>query len=210
MRFGSSRLKRRHRVHLTLQPLALLLAHGRHIAAIGEQGRRLCTIKAHSRGDLHQHLGLAHILAFAEECRKQREFELGLQAVQACPVQQLVRTESIHHAHALEVIEGEAQGLTQFRQARPRALALFWISAVFHRHMLTQVLALLRHVRVQLEGVPGNGGLELARQRFESPHQLFVADDAPGADNIGDNIDLERDGLHCVGHVRYLKNTHCG
>ena len=74
--------------------------------------------------------------------------------------------------------------------------ALFGADAIFAHHMRRRILALGRHVGIELEGMPldakGQPPLEM---RHDLP-EFQPADDAPGAHYVGDDID--RKARHLV------------
>ena len=50
--------------------------------------------------------------------------------------------------------------------------------------------ALARHVRIELEGMPGDGEAQvLPLQEIEGALELALADVAPRADHVGDDVD---------------------
>src|SRR5690606_41659392 len=79
-------------------------------------------------------------------------------------------------------------------------LGLLAADAVFAHEMLGGVLAFRRQVRVQLERLPVDLELQFARQLLHGQLQPLVADHAPGADDIGDNIqaNCSHDSFHFV------------
>ncbi|RMU42955.1 hypothetical protein ALP29_201866 [Pseudomonas syringae pv. avii] len=109
-------------------------------------------------------------------------------------MQQTVRIEGVVDA-SLALAKRETQLGTALTDGFVNGFDLFRRGAVFLGNVLFDVLAFGRNVRVQFEGLKMNLRLHFVTQRFKRLIQRAQADDAPGAGNIGNEIDLQ-----CSGH----------
>ena len=104
-------------------------------------------------------------------------------------MQQLMGVEGVVHPHAFGKGKAEAQLLAKCGHPRAGRGRLLGRGAVFLRQVFGEILTRLRHLRVQLEGMP----MDLMRRAraFQCDGKLAVADDAPGAHDVGDDIDAQ-------------------
>src|SRR5690606_5452012 len=83
-------------------------------------------------------------------------------------------------------------------------------AAVFLRQVLGDVLALGAHLRVQLEGLEADVGRHLAVEALQGLLQPAQADGAPGAGDVGDEIDGQAWGVHGAGLSRLCLRDNAG
>ena len=121
--------------------------------------------------------------------------QLALAPLEPGPVQQPVRVERVVGAPPLALAEGEADRLAALADRLGVAFDLLGRDAVLARQVLDDLLALRRHLRVQLERLEVQVGLHFAVEPLERAFERVEADRAPGAGDIGDEIDLHRSSL---------------
>ncbi len=109
-------------------------------------------------------------------------------------MQQAVCIKGVVDAAALVHAEGKPQRRTARRNGLAVLLALLGRGAVLFLQVLANVLTLRPHLRVQLERLKVQVQRDLALKPVRRPFQRLEADDAPGAGNIGDEIDFEGGG----------------
>ena len=119
------------------------------------------------------------------------ERSLPVLALEPRPVQQAMRVEGVVDAAALVHVEGEAER----RAARADAFAvlrgLLRRDAVFLRQVLDRVLAFGRHLRIELEGLEMQLDGDVVADPRHRLLQRMQPDRAPGARDIGHEIDLD-------------------
>ncbi len=175
----------------------------------GQSRARSGAVETLFLGDVEQHCVIAQRAAVVEVRAEQRELERGL-ALRAMflarPSQQLVRRESVpHHARgfgvAALVIERDAGILRGLAHAPLHRFQLFGRGAVLARDMRGAFLAFGGHVGIEFESVPADIGLDLALELREALLQAAPADEAPGAHDIGPDIDPQGSCFaHCSIH----------
>ena len=155
---------------------------------------------------------IRNLAALVEMRPEQRKLQLGLLGrpmFLARPGQQLVSVESVPHPAlrfgiGASVVERHTGILGSFAHAALHRLGLFGGGTVFARDMCGAFLALGRHIRIEFEGMPANVRLDLAIELFEPLLQGAPADQAPGAHDIGPDIDPQGSRLahlfthHCM------------
>ena len=195
----------RHRMDAVLQIELLALAHLVGVAVRGQQRTRLGRIQPHFARHTHQHLVVARVLSVGEIRLEQRLLQRGLHALLFGPVQQAVCIKGVVDAAALVHAEGEPQRRTARRNGLAVLLALLGRGAVLFLQVLANVLTLRPHLRVQLERLKVQVQRDLALKPVRRLLQRLEADDAPGAGDIGDEIDFEGGGHSERGSERKIK-----
>ena len=174
--------------------------HADHLAQllVRQRSGRFGAVEAFLCGDIEQDFGLPDLAPMVEMGGKQRQLQPGLR-LGPCrcqrPAEQLVRQEGVpHHRRrfgrfAARIIEADA-GFFRHRAHVPLHVArLFQRAAVFPGDMRCALLAFLRHVGVQLERAPADLGVDFALKGLQRARQLAPADKAPGAHDIGPDVD---------------------
>jgi hypothetical protein len=141
-----------------------------------------------------KHLMIRRAPAVGEVGLEQRVLQRLLLAFQSRPVEQAVRIERVIHP----ALVGHRHGETERGGALSDHLAiggeLLGRRAIFAGDMLDHILALGRHVGIELERLEMQRGFDLVTSACQRLFQAVQADDAPGAGNVRDEIDLERAG----------------
>ena len=106
-------------------------------------------------------------------------------------MQQAVCIKGVVDAAALVHAKSEPQRRAARRDGLAVLLALLGRGAVLFLQVLANVLALWPHLRIQLERLKVQVQRHLALQPVRRLLQRLEADDAPGAGDIGDEIDFE-------------------
>ena len=110
-------------------------------------------------------------------------------------MQQAVRVEGVPDARPLA--EREADLGAALAQDRAGLRELLGRRAVLARDVFGRVLAFGRHRRVELERLEVQLDRDLVAEPLERPVERPQADRAPGAGDVGNEIDLQR--LRCHG-----------
>src|SRR5690606_22463276 len=105
-----------------------------------------------------------------------------------------MRVESIVDARSLAHVEREPKRFAAFANGLLIALQFLRRRSILLRDVLRDVLPLGRHVRIELERLKADVGCHLIANVLESSLQGGEPDHAPGARDIGDEIDLEASG----------------
>ena len=128
----------------------------------------------------------------------------------AGPGQQLVRLEAVIDPHFRAVGEGKAQPVAHRLQPRAIGCALLGRGPIFAGDMLGHRLTFDRHLRVQLERMPGDLRVNLLPHGSQRLFQLLIADDAPGADHVGNDVNAKGfGGSHCINTLSILARRAC-
>ncbi|GAA0467664.1 hypothetical protein GCM10009096_05600 [Parasphingorhabdus litoris] len=167
----------------------------RSVHVTGQQAADAFFIQADRASHFGQNFMIADIFAIGEMRFEQCQFQCSLFAGFAGPVEQAVRIKCVHHPHILTIAELKVEIAAGVAQPFTIGFALLWRGAIFLRHMLVDILSLGRHVRVQFKCMPGEGEFCSAFKALHRLFEFFIPDDAPGADDIRDNIDGNYRGL---------------
>src|SRR6185437_4668379 len=147
-------------------------------------------VKSDAGGQIEQHCRVARVPPLEEICFKQGVLERALPAFRAGPLQQPVSIESVVDPGALVEVECESD----LRAARAKRLLsvphLLRRGTVLGAQMLDDVLALLAHLRIELEGLKVEVRLDARPKLRERGFERAERDRAPGAGDIGDEVDL--------------------
>jgi len=153
-----------------------------------------------------QHLAVLGALALGEIGAQQRFLQgvLARRVLQLRPMQQPVGVERVVDPAAALFAEGESHAFTTLADRLARDSLLFGRGAVLLREMFGDVLAAGRHLRIELERLEVQFRPHVALQIVEGLFQRGQPDGAPGAGDVGDEIDLEMGGhgpmLLAFGH----------
>ena len=140
-----------------------------------------------------QNFAVGDILAAAEIGVEEGEFERCLLLRVFRPVQELVGVEAVVDALVWRAVERDAERAGDGVHVAAAGGGLFAGGAVFAGDMFRDVFAFGSHLRVQLERMPADVGLKAGD--FERLFELAVADQAPGADDVGDDVYLDGHGF---------------
>ena len=144
---------------------------------------------------------VAHQLALAQVAAHQALLHRVLAAVQRREVHEPVRVERVAGARGLEV---EVEPLARRRGGhlvlhRPRLLDA---RPVLAREVLGAVaLALGRRAGVELEAAPGDADLVAVLEGGERGLEAALADVAPGAGDVGPDLDVHQPATRSVNHA---------
>ena len=173
---------------------ALLLAHVVGEFAAVEHLLRPGRVETHLAGDAHQQGRVARVLSVGEVGLEERLLQCVLAAFTLGPVQQPVGVEGVVDAAARAHAEREPDRLATGADVLAVLRKLLRRQAVLLAQVFGDVLALGRHVRVQLERLEVQVDLQVGPDAFEGGFEVAQADGAPGAGDVGDEIDLHGDG----------------
>ena len=182
-----------------VRALMLLPAHvGRELVRCQD---RLRTFRVQPRGGhrVQQHLRVGNVAGFGEVSAQQGLLQrpLRLGRLLPGPVQQPVCVEGVPDPPAALLPELEADRLAAGPQGLPVGGLLLSGGAVLLAQVLGDVLAFRSHLRIELEGLEVQFGLDVAVQPLQRLLQGSQPDGAPGTGDVGDEIDLEG------GHARH-------
>ena len=175
------------------------------LGVAGQEGAGFVGIQAGLGGGGGQDLGIADVLGAQEIGVEQRLHDrvlapLALVRRVGGVADQAVRVDGVGRAfHALEG-EVDALGLAGRADLVVDRVGVAG-AAELELEILAPVHAAGRHVRVELEGAPVDRQVRL-RPLGEGALQPALADEAPGADRVGEDIDVHRKSNHDRGAPR--------
>src|SRR5690606_20886963 len=203
---------RRHRMDLALAPECLAFAH---LARVLPGVQHLAGAIPVESGGLHcieQHLVRGGAAPLGEVGGEKRLLQQALLAriarapVRAPflvgPVEQAMGVEGVVDPAAAFGAEPEAHLGASLADHLPRGRLLLRRGAVLLRDVLGDVLAFRPHARIELEGLEMDRCIDLVAQPVQGGLERGQADRAPGAGDIGDEVDPDdgfpEDGFHGV------------
>ncbi len=167
---------------------AVLVEHVRECRLAGQPLRDRGAIEAALGRDIGEDGLVADVAALLEIGAEQRFDQRIRLAVQGRVADQAVRVAGVRRAP--DAVEGEGDVLASARRGDRRIdaagmgrIAELGGEIVGPRH------AALRHVGVELEGAPGDRHGEV-RTLLERASEAPLADEAPRADDVGDDVDM--------------------
>ena len=167
-----------------------------------QHGRDLVALKSALDTETGQHLGIADVGTVAEIAFEQRLDDTVLHAALAGEPDQAMGVERVGRARQPVEMELQAdggRGLGDALVELARALG----AAELGQPILGALDALARHVGIELEGMPGDGEVQaLLVEEGERAFEMALADVAPWADRVGDDVDAA-DRL-CLVHGCFL------
>jgi hypothetical protein len=167
-----------------------------------QHGRDVVALQPALDAEPRQDLGAADVGAVTEIALEQRLDDAVLYAALAGQPDQAMGIERVGRAGQLVEMELQADGAGGLGDALVE-LARALGAAELGQAILGAIDALARHIRIELEGMPGHREVQaLLVEEGQRAFEVALADVAPWADHVGDDVDAA-DRL-CLVHGCFL------